>query len=91
MNKSHVSGGFWLGGFGSTPFRDVLPNSITDLALEHRGEHWPVRWLVDNAGMSGGWKAFARDHALMENDYVLFEKKDQTTLKVYIFRYSRRN
>ncbi|GAX83001.1 hypothetical protein CEUSTIGMA_g10428.t1 [Chlamydomonas eustigma] len=86
MNKSHISGGFWLGGFGSTSFRDVLPNTITDLALEHRGEHWPVRWLVENAGMSGGWKAFAKDHALVEADYVLFEKKDETTLKVYIFR-----
>ena len=63
MSKSHVSGGFWLGGFSSVPaFRAELPNEITDMALEHRGEHWPVRWLIESTGFSGGWR-WARMHA----------------------------
>ena len=57
MSKSHVSGGFWLGGFSSVAaFRAELPNEITDMALEHRGEHWPVRWLIESTGFSGGWR-----------------------------------
>lgn len=45
-----MTGGYWLGGFGE--WRTVLPDHSCDLALEYRGEHWPVRWLCDNPGLS---------------------------------------
>ena len=63
MSKSHVSGGFWLGGLsGSQAFLSALPRETTDIAFEHKGEHWPVRWLFEKAGMSGGWR-WATSHA----------------------------
>jgi hypothetical protein len=72
MLKSHVSGGFWLGGFKG--IKAALPEGgAYDLLLEsQRQEHWPVRWLPDKDGMSGGWKRFAKDHDLQEQDIVLF-------------------
>jgi hypothetical protein len=87
MTKSHVVSGFWLGGFGGTAFRPSLPSEDTNMSLEHRGEHWEVRWLVDNHGLSGGWGAFAKGQQLAVDDFVLFEKKCEGVLKVYLFRW----
>lgn len=57
MSKSHVSGGFWLGGFSSVPaFRAELPNETTEMVFEHRGKHWGVWWLIESSGFSGKWR-----------------------------------
>lgn len=54
------------------------------------GFQWPASWIMSDhhSGISGGWAAFSRDHALEEGDVCVFEvidNKDWTVL-VHIFR-----
>ena len=37
----------------------------------------------------GGWRTFAIAHKLLEGDYVVFEKKSDTVLKTFLFRWDR--
>ncbi|CAI5459165.1 unnamed protein product [Closterium sp. Yama58-4] len=47
---------------------------------------WRATYLPHKTGLSGGWRGFALDQELDAGDAVVFEKIDQVTLKVHIFR-----
>ncbi len=51
MKFSHVNSGFWLGGLDSLV--KSLPAEKTQIAFEHRGQHWPV---VSPAAAGVGWR-----------------------------------
>ncbi|GBG65425.1 hypothetical protein CBR_g50785 [Chara braunii] len=69
-------------------FSRLLPRSISKMWLEDSmGNAWTSRFLGSKRGiLSGGWRAFAKDHGLVPNDWVILEKLSDTRLKVSIFR-----
>ncbi|CAI9286848.1 unnamed protein product [Lactuca saligna] len=86
MLISHVSGGFWLG----LPVyfcKSYLPKRDEIMTLvDENGAEWPTKYLPRKTGLSGGWKAFAEDHKLVDGDALVFQLIKPTVFKVYITR-----
>lgn len=84
MLPSHVSGCFWLGlpqGFCKSYLlkQDEIMTLITD-----EGNEYPVKFLVEKTGLSGGWRGFSILYRLVKRDVVVFHLIKATTFKVYI-------
>ncbi|KAL5705777.1 hypothetical protein ACHQM5_024031 [Ranunculus cassubicifolius] len=86
MLPSHVGSCFWLGLAHDfckmyMPKEDVMMSLITE-----DGQEYPVKYLVEKTGLSGGWRGFSILHRLMEGDVVVFQLIKATKFKVYIIR-----
>jgi len=69
----------------------ALPNETQDATLlDATGKSWICKWLVNASGkrLSAGWKRFALDHLLEENDVCVFEvvNRENLIMLVHIFR-----
>ncbi|RZC75907.1 hypothetical protein C5167_000163 [Papaver somniferum] len=88
MLQSHVYNGFWL----NVPrdfCKKYLPGEKTVVVLEDaKGAEFDVVYTgeKENAGLSGGWKAFAEAHKLDDGDALIFELTEPARLKVHIFK-----
>ncbi|KAJ4701777.1 B3 domain-containing protein [Melia azedarach] len=89
MLQSHVTGGFWLGLPGYF-CRGNLPKSDGVISLmDEEGDEYPTIYLARKTGLSGGWKAFAVAHGLVDGDALVFQLVRSTAFKVYIIRVNR--
>ncbi|XP_062024094.1 B3 domain-containing protein Os06g0194400-like [Rosa rugosa] len=86
MLQSHVTGGFWLG--LPLPFcRKYLPKRDAAVMLvDEEGEEYPIVYLGNKNGLSGGWRGFSIAHELVDGDALVFQLIKPTTFKVYIIR-----
>ncbi|KAF5837561.1 hypothetical protein DUNSADRAFT_4197 [Dunaliella salina] len=84
MLRSHISGGFWLGGV--SPLCPHLLQGKNQVAFEYQGQHWPVVFMQEKSGFSGGWRQCAMDNELVEGDVVVYEVVSPDRLKLYFFR-----
>ncbi|KAI3963152.1 hypothetical protein MKW92_003877 [Papaver armeniacum] len=88
MLQSHVYNGFWL----NVPrdfCKNYLPGKKMIVVLEDaKGAEFDVVYTGEkkNAGLSGGWKAFAEAHKLDDGDALIFELTEPARLKVHIFK-----
>ncbi|KAI3892635.1 hypothetical protein MKX03_023254 [Papaver bracteatum] len=88
MLQSHVYNGFWL----NVPrdfCKKYLPGEKMRVVLEDaKGAEFDVVYTgeKENAGLSGGWKAFAEAHKLDDGDALIFELTEAARLKVHIFK-----
>ncbi|KAI3892091.1 hypothetical protein MKW92_029394 [Papaver armeniacum] len=74
MLQSHVYNGFWL--------------KMIVVLEDAKGAEFDVVYTGEkkNAGLSGGWKAFAEAHKLDDGDALIFELTEPARLKVHIFK-----
>ncbi|KAI3948313.1 hypothetical protein MKW92_042823 [Papaver armeniacum] len=84
MLQSHVYNGFWL----NVPrdfCKNYLPGKKMIVVLEDaKGAEFDVVYTgeKENAGLSGGWKAFAEAHKLDDGDALIFELTEPARLKL---------
>ncbi|KAI3993538.1 hypothetical protein MKX01_002551 [Papaver californicum] len=86
MVRSHVSGGFWLGLPSKFCLSSLSKNDTIFTLVDEDGEEYPANYLPRKCGLSGGWKAFAVAHKLVEGDALVFHLVKVSILKVYIVR-----
>ncbi|GFQ01865.1 B3 domain-containing protein os06g0194400 [Phtheirospermum japonicum] len=56
---------------------------MTEVVLEDENEiEHPTNYLANRNALSGGWKAFAIAHKLVEEDVCVFELVNQCNFKV---------
>ncbi|KAL5705426.1 hypothetical protein ACHQM5_023730 [Ranunculus cassubicifolius] len=93
MLPSHVGSCFWLGLAHDfckmyMPKQDVMMSLITE-----DGQEYPVKYLVEKTGLSGGWRGFSILHRLIGGRYDYADKiiktkksrkKCMTTLPVVV-------
>lgn len=68
-----------------------MPQGKIDVTLEDmHGFEWRATWIRSDkhTGLSGGWAAFSKDHALEEGDVCVFEviNSKDWRIRVHIFR-----
>ncbi|MCL7043598.1 hypothetical protein MKW94_021164 [Papaver nudicaule] len=85
MLRSNVIQGFWLG--LPSQFCSWLPENDTEVTLVGEdGEEYAANYLPRKFGLSGGWRAFAVAHKLVEGDALVFQLVKASKFKVYIVR-----
>lgn len=40
--------------------------------VDENGDEWPTKYLPRKIGLSGGWKAFAKDYNLVDGEALVF-------------------
>ncbi|KAH9758296.1 B3 domain-containing protein [Citrus sinensis] len=86
MLQSHVTGGFWLGLPGYFCRRNLPKRDEAITLIDEDGDEYPTVYLPRKTGLSGGWKAFAVAHGLVDGDALVFQLIRNTAFKVYIIR-----
>ncbi|CAI9097626.1 OLC1v1034097C2 [Oldenlandia corymbosa var. corymbosa] len=102
MKPSHVSRGFWLLPlrFSSNLFvthiirgwkkkfcvKYLPKNDAHVFLVDEEGEKHRTKYLWPKNGLSGGWRGFAVDHELLEDDVSVFQLIEPCKLQVYIIR-----
>ncbi|KAF4373136.1 hypothetical protein CsatB_008485 [Cannabis sativa] len=56
------------------------------ILIDKNGEEYKTVYLAKRAALSGGWKAFALAHNLMDGDVLLFKLIRPSVFEVFIFR-----
>ncbi|ONK68106.1 uncharacterized protein A4U43_C05F7510 [Asparagus officinalis] len=86
MVRSHVSGGFWLGLPTKFCKENFSPNELRVILEDEKGKEHDVLYLGRKNGLSGGWRGFAIDHNLEDEDVLVFELSEPTRFKVRIIK-----
>ncbi|GMY28632.1 B3 domain-containing protein At5g42700-like [Fagus crenata] len=86
MLQSHVTGGFWLGLPVHFCKRNLPKRDDVFTLIDEDGDGFPTIYLARKTGLSGGWKAFAVAHHLVDGDALVFQLIKPTEFKVYIIR-----
>ncbi|KAK1433053.1 hypothetical protein QVD17_09959 [Tagetes erecta] len=86
MLPSHVTKCFWMG----LPLRfcrSYLPKEDSVIVIEdENGEQCNLKLIAYRFGLSAGWKQFANQHKLHEEDVLVFQLVESCKFKVYIVR-----
>ncbi|KAI3876828.1 hypothetical protein MKX03_000829 [Papaver bracteatum] len=86
MLQSHVYHGFWLNVPTDFCQKYLTEDKITIVLEDEHGVEYDIVYIGEKTGLSGGWKAFAKDHKLDDGDALVFELIKPTRLKVHIFK-----
>ncbi|KAI3892090.1 hypothetical protein MKW92_029393 [Papaver armeniacum] len=86
MLQSHVYHGFWLNVPTDFCQKHLSEDKITIVLEDKDGVEYDTIYIGEKTGLSGGWKAFAKDHKLDDGDALVFELIKPTRLKVHIFK-----
>lgn len=86
MLQSHVYHGFWLNVPNDFCQKYLTEEKMTIVLEDEEGVKYDTIYIGEKTGLSGGWKAFAKDHKLDDGDALVFELIKPTRFKVHIFK-----
>ncbi|MCL7039394.1 hypothetical protein MKW94_002461, partial [Papaver nudicaule] len=86
MLQSHVYHGFWLNVPTDFCKKNLPEDKVTIVLEDEEGSEYKAIYIGEKAGLSGGWKTFAKDHKLDDGDALVFELTEPARLKVHIFK-----
>ncbi|XP_026413137.1 putative B3 domain-containing protein At5g58280 isoform X2 [Papaver somniferum] len=86
MLQSHVYHGFWLNVPNDFCQKYLTEEKMTIVLEDEEGVEYDTIYIGEKTGLSGGWKAFAKDHKLDDGDALVFELIKPTRFKVHIFK-----
>ncbi|MCL7030987.1 hypothetical protein MKW94_008555 [Papaver nudicaule] len=86
MLQSHVYHGFWLNVPTDFCKKNLPEDKVTIVLEDEEGSEYKAIYIGEKAGLSGGWKTFAKDHKLDDGDALVFELIEPTRLKVHVFK-----
>ncbi|XP_047964399.1 B3 domain-containing protein At3g19184-like [Salvia hispanica] len=89
LRRSHVSRRFRFSipkGFSHS----YLPDHNSQVVLvDDNDDQYETSYTFDTSSLSGpGWRDFSTSHALMEQDYLVFELVDDCKFKMYIVKHN---
>ncbi|KAI3954651.1 hypothetical protein MKW98_019782 [Papaver atlanticum] len=86
MLQSHVYHGFWLNVPNDFCQKYLTEEKLTIVLEDEEGVEYDTIYIGEKTGLSGGWKAFSKDHKLDDGDALVFELIKPTRFKVHIFK-----